>query len=254
MKFALIGYGKMGRAIEEIILQQKKADARFQQDEIVLKISEDNLFDFTTDNLKKADVAIEFTQPDSAISNIYKCFEAGVPVVVGTTAWLDRLDEVKRKCEEMNGSLFFSPNFSVGVNIFWEVNRRLAQLMNDQPQYDITMEEIHHTEKKDAPSGTAVKTAEVIMEHLQRKKMWKLSEPQSSLLNRQFQADDLLIIAKREPGVPGTHTVRFESEVDFIELKHEAKSRRGFAEGAVLAARWMKGRRGVYGMKDLLSL
>lgn len=254
MKFALIGYGKMGRAIEEIILHQKKSEARFHQDEVVLKISEDNLSDFTIDNLKRADVAIEFTQPDSAIPNIYKCFEAGVPVVVGTTAWLDRLDEVKKKCKEMNGGLFFSPNFSIGVNIFWEVNRRLAQLMNDQAQYDVSMVEIHHTEKKDAPSGTAVKTAEVIMEHLDRKKSWKLSDAQSPSLDRQLSTDDLLIIAKREPGVPGTHTVRFESEVDFIELKHEAKSRKGFAEGALLAARWMKGRRGVYGMKDLLSL
>ncbi|MBL0310682.1 MAG: 4-hydroxy-tetrahydrodipicolinate reductase [Bacteroidetes bacterium] len=251
MKFALIGYGKMGKAIEDIILQQRSSDLRFQSDEIVLKISENNLADFTIANLQKADVAIEFTQPDSAIANIYKCFEAGVPVVVGTTAWLDKLEEVKSKCSSMNAGLFFSPNFSVGVNIFWEVNRRLAQLMNGQAQYEISIEEIHHTEKKDAPSGTAVKTAEIIMGDFKRKKSWDLQTAKDS----QAMADDkLLIVAKREPGVPGTHTVKYESEVDFIELTHEAKSRKGFAEGAILAARWMVSKKGVYEMKDLLKI
>ncbi|MCX6200193.1 MAG: 4-hydroxy-tetrahydrodipicolinate reductase, partial [Bacteroidetes bacterium] len=138
MKFALIGYGKMGKEIEKVILEQN------QNDEIVLKISDENLNEFTLDNLRKADVAIEFTQPDSALHNIYKCFEAGVPVVVGTTAWLHKLEEVKKKCADVHGTLFFSPNYSIGVNIFWEVNRKLAQLMNHQPQYEISMEEIHH--------------------------------------------------------------------------------------------------------------
>jgi 4-hydroxy-tetrahydrodipicolinate reductase len=240
MKFALIGYGKMGKTIEEVILEQNKGD------EIVLKITDQNLHELTTENLKKADVAIEFTQPDSAVSNIYKCFEAGIPVVVGTTAWLHQLDEVKKKCAEQKGALFFSPNYSIGVNIFWEVNRRLAQLMNTQPQYEITMEEIHHTEKKDAPSGTAVKTAEVILEELKRKEKWTLdSNPQSP---------DLLIVAKREPNVSGTHTVTYTSSVDYLEIKHEAKSRRGFAEGAVLAARWLLGKKGVFEMKDLLAI
>lgn len=242
MKFALIGYGKMGKTIEQVILEQNAAD------EIVLKITEQNKADFTIENLRKADVAIEFTQPDSAVENIYKCFEAGVPVVVGTTAWLNRLEEVKAKCAETNGALFFSPNFSIGVNIFWEVNRRMAQLMNTQPQYTITTEEIHHTEKKDAPSGTAVKTAEVILEELKGKQGWELvdsfGEPNSKIP----------IIAKREPGVPGTHIVTYTSNVDYLEFKHEAKSRRGFAEGAVLAARWLKGKRGVFDMKDLLAI
>lgn len=242
MKFALIGYGKMGKTIEQVITEQNAGD------EIVLKITENNKADFTVENLKKVDVAIEFTQPDSAVENIYKCFEAGIPVVVGTTAWLNRLEEVKAKCAEMNGALFFSPNYSIGVNIFWEVNRRMAQLMNAQAQYQITTEEIHHTEKKDAPSGTAVKTAEVILEELKDKQGWELVDAFGQP-NKQIP-----IIAKREPHVPGTHIVTYTSSVDFLEFKHEAKSRRGFAEGAVLAARWLKGKTGVFDMKDLLAI
>jgi 4-hydroxy-tetrahydrodipicolinate reductase len=252
MKFALIGYGKMGKTLEEVISQESIVDSP-KADEIVLKISDQNLNEFTVENLKKADVAIEFTQPDSAVDNIYKCFEAGIPVVVGTTAWLHRLEEVKKKCTEMNGALFFSPNFSIGVNIFWEVNRRLAQLMNTQPQYEISMEEIHHTEKKDAPSGTAVKTAEVLLKELKRKSKWELDTNATHHI-RNPQSDSLLIVAKREPNVPGTHTVTYTSSVDYLEIKHEAKSRRGFAEGAVMAARWMAGRKGVFEMKDLLSI
>jgi 4-hydroxy-tetrahydrodipicolinate reductase len=252
MKFALIGYGKMGKTLEEVIREQTQ-DARNKTNEVVLKINDENLNDFTKENLQKADVAIEFTQPDSAVDNIYKCFEAGIPVVVGTTAWLHRLDEVKKKCAEMNGALFFSPNFSIGVNIFWEVNRRLAQLMNNQPQYEISMEEIHHTEKKDAPSGTAVKTAEVIMEELKGKTKWELEANTKSEI-RNTKSDSLLIVAKREPNVPGTHTVTYTSSVDYLQIKHEAKSRRGFAEGAVMAARWMVGKKGVYEMKDLLAI
>lgn len=245
MKFALIGYGKMGKTIEQVIAEQNPSD------EIVLKISEENKEDLTVENLRKADVAIEFTQPNSAVPNIYKCFEAGVPVVVGTTAWLERLSEVKAKCEAMNGTLFFSPNFSIGVNIFWEINRKLAQLMNTQPQYAVRIEEIHHTEKKDAPSGTAVKTAEIMLEELKSFEGWELT---SSSLAPPSSSGKIPIIAKREPNVPGTHTVTYTSSVDFIEIKHEAKSRRGFAEGAVLAARWLIGKKGVYDMKDLLAI
>ena len=246
MKFALIGYGKMGKTIEQFILDQNL------EDQVVLKISDTNLHDLTIENLKKADVAIEFTTPQSAVANILLCFDAGVPVVVGTTAWMNRLDEVKAKCAEKNGTLFFSPNFSIGVNIFWAVNQKLAQLMDSQPQYEVTMEEIHHTEKLDAPSGTAVKTAEVILSDLKRKQGWKLTDGGASLDLSLSSA--LLISAKREPHVPGTHTVKYESDVDFIEIKHEAKSRKGFAEGAVLAARWLVGKKGVFDMKDLLGL
>jgi 4-hydroxy-tetrahydrodipicolinate reductase len=242
MKFALIGYGKMGKTIEQVIKDQNKGD------EIVLTIGEDNLHELTIENLKKADVAIEFTRPDAAIANINLCFDAGVPVVVGTTAWLDRLDEVKRTCAEKNGSLFYAPNFSIGVNIFFEINRKLAAIMNGQPQYDVTMEEIHHTEKLDAPSGTAIRAAEVIMAELKSKTQWQLALGKS-----EERTDALLITAKREPHVPGTHIVTYGSEADEIQVIHQAKTRRGFAEGAVMAARWLPGRKGVYEMKDLLS-
>lgn len=242
MKVALIGYGKMGKEIEKVLMDQGR-------DEVVLKINETNLKDLTVENLKKADVAIEFTQPESAVDNIYLCFKAGIPVVVGTTAWLNRLAEVKEQCAAENGTLFFSPNYSIGVNIFWEVNRRLAQLMNRQPQYQVTMEEIHHTEKKDAPSGTAVKTAEVILEELKAKSNWVLTPDFETA-----PGDSLPIIAKREPNVPGTHIVTYSSSVDYLEIKHEAKSRRGFAEGAVLAANFVLGKKGVFEMKDLLAI
>ena len=243
MKVALIGYGKMGKEIEKVILEQNAGD------EIVLKITDDNLNELTVENLKKCDVAIEFTQPEAAIGNIYKCFEAGVPVVVGTTAWLDKLSEVKDECVDKNGTLFFSPNYSIGVNIFWEVNRRLAELMNTQQQYEVSMEETHHTEKKDAPSGTAVKTAEVILQELKSKNTWSLETTGNGQ-----KTMEIPIIAKREPNVPGTHTVTYTSSVDFIEIKHEAKNRRGFAEGAVMAARFVIGKKGVFEMKDLLSI
>jgi 4-hydroxy-tetrahydrodipicolinate reductase len=242
MKFALIGYGKMGKTIEQVIIDQNKGD------EIVLRIGEDNLHDLTTENLRKADVAIEFTRPDAAIVNINRCFDAGVPVVVGTTAWLDRLDEVKSSCTEKKGGLFYSPNFSIGVNIFFEINRRLAAIMNLQPQYNVSIEEIHHTEKLDAPSGTAIRAAEVMLAELSQKKGWVLAHTPGAT-----SGDSLLITAKREPHVPGTHIVTYSSEVDEIQVIHQAKTRRGFAEGAVMAARWMAGRKGIYEMKDLLS-
>lgn len=243
MKIALIGYGKMGKEIEKVLLDQNAGD------EIVLKITGSNLADLTVSNLKKADVAIEFTQPDAAVNNIKLCLQAGVPVVVGTTAWLGKLPEVEQACAESNGTVFHSPNYSIGVNIFWEVNRRMAQLMNSQPQYAVSMEEIHHTEKKDAPSGTAVKTAEVMLEELKGKTGWVLQQG-----NEAVAANVLPIIAKREPHVPGTHIVTYTSSVDFLEFKHEAKSRRGFAEGAVMAARYVIGKKGIFGMKDLLAI
>jgi 4-hydroxy-tetrahydrodipicolinate reductase len=244
MKVALIGYGKMGKAIEQVIADQNKGD------EIVLRIGEDSLDQLTTDNLKKADVAIEFTRPDAAIGNMYACFRAGIPVVVGTTAWAHRLAEVKQECTAHNGGLFYSPNFSIGVNIFFEINRRLAAIMDRQPQYDVAIEEIHHTEKLDAPSGTAIHIAEVILGQYEHKSSWALAGTDQTPSN---DAGRLLITAKREPDVPGTHIVSYSSSVDEIQVIHQAKSRRGFAEGAVTAARWMVGRKGIYEMKDLLS-
>ena len=243
MKFALIGYGKMGKAIEQVIIDQNKGD------EIILRIGDNNLDELTVDNLKKADVAIEFTRPDAAVANINLCFNAGIPVIVGTTAWLDRLAEVKKACSEQNGGLFYAPNFSIGVNIFFEINRRLAAIMDTQPQYDVAIEEIHHTEKLDAPSGTAIRAAEVVLNELSLKSKWSLANP----FNAGQDAGSLLITAKREPHVPGTHIVKYSSDVDEIQVIHLANTRRGFAEGAVMAARWMVGRKGVYEMKDLLS-
>lgn len=241
MKVALIGYGKMGKEIEKVILESE------HKDKVVLKINEDNLCDLTTENLKKADVAIEFTQPDAAVGNIIKCFDAGVPIVVGTTAWLSELPYVTKLCSEKDGALFHAPNFSIGVNIFFEVNRRLAAIMKNQPQYSIEIEEIHHTEKKDAPSGTAIKTAEIIVENVARVEGWQLADDMPSTIHK------IPIKAKRQPDVPGTHTVVYKSRVDELKFIHQAHSRRGFAEGAVTAARWLIGKKGVFEMKDLLS-
>ena len=240
MKFALIGYGKMGKTIEQVILEQNR------NDEVVLRIGEENLTDLTIANLQQADVAIEFTRPDAAIGNINLCLEAGVPVVVGTTGWLHQLPEVAQNCTSKNGALFYSPNYSIGVNIFFEINRRLALLMNKQPQYEVQIEEIHHTEKLDAPSGTAIRAAELILAELNAKSSWQLNKINSP--------DELLISARREPNVPGTHCVTYSCSVDEIKLIHQANNRRGFAEGAVLAARWLVGKKGVFEMKDLLNL
>lgn len=249
MKIALIGYGKMGKAIEQVIQNQSNGD------EIVLRIGSQNMHEFTNENLQQADVAIEFTQPEAAFGNIKRCLDAGIPVVVGTTAWLQHLPEVKLLCSEKNGAVFFSPNYSIGVNIFWAVNKKLAALMGAQPQYSVTMEEIHHTEKKDAPSGTAVKTAEVIIESYSAKKamVTQLITPDQTQEIPTLQESDLLIVAKREPNVPGTHTVTWQSNVDVIQLTHEAKSRMGFAEGAVAAARWLQNRKGYFTMQDMLG-
>ena len=240
MKIALIGYGKMGRTIEQILL------SKYPEDEIVLKIGLDNLHELTIENLQKADVAIEFTQPDSAVNNILLCFDANVPVVVGTTAWLEHLATVSEVCKQKNGALFYAPNFSIGVNIFFEINKKLATIMQQHPQYNLSMIEIHHTEKKDAPSGTAIKTAEVILDSYTLKNSWSLD---TDMKNEK----ELLITAKREPEVPGTHTVIYESDVDEISLTHQAKNRHGFAQGAIIAAKWIADKKGVYDMSDLLK-
>lgn len=238
MRIALIGYGKMGHAIEEIALQKNH--------DVVLKIDVINQQDFTTDNLKKADVAIEFTHPGAAFDNIKKCLEAGVPVVVGTTGWLDRYEEITGICKQNSGALLVASNFSVGVNIFFEVNKRLAELMSVHSDYEVSMEEIHHTSKKDAPSGTAITLAEQILERVSRKKKWvnHLSD----------NTDELEIISERIDPAPGTHKIKYESSIDDIEIIHTAHSRKGFAAGAVLAAEFLAGRRGIYSMKDVLGL
>lgn len=238
MKLALIGYGKMGKIIEEIALQRKH--------EIVLKIDMDNLSDFTKEKISKADVAIEFTGPHSAYENVKKALEFGVPVVCGSTGWLEKLDEVKKIAVEKNGAFLYASNFSVGVNIFFEINKRLATLMASHPDYEAIIEEIHHTQKKDAPSGTAITLAEQILSYNKKKKRW-VNEVSDN-------PEDLEIISQRIDPTPGTHSVKYSSAVDDIEIIHTAHSRKGFALGAVMAAEFLKGRKGVFSMKDVLGL
>ncbi len=246
MKIALIGYGKMGKAIEEIALLKNHS--------VVLKVEEHNAGTFTKEELSKADVAIEFTQPGAAYHNILKCFDARVPVVSGTTGWIEKLDEVKKICLEKNGGFFYASNYSVGVNLFFEVNKKLAELMNNQHQYDeIFINEIHHVHKLDAPSGTAISLASQILEKVKRLKSWSNYAADENKL--QVKKDsELPIFSSREGEVPGTHIVKYFSHEDEIELIHKAFNRKGFASGALMAAEWLKGRKGVFGMKDLLNL
>lgn len=238
MKIALIGYGKMGHMIEEIALQRGH--------QIVLKIDVNNASDFTKENISKADVAIEFTGPDSAFENVMKGLEFDVPIVSGSTGWNNKLEEAKNYCKQNNGSFLHTSNFSVGVNIFFEVNKLLAKLMSSQPEYDVTMKEIHHTAKKDAPSGTAVTLAEQVLSNLSRKKSW-VNQPAEN-------KEQLSIISERIDPAPGTHYVKYSSEVDDIEIIHTAHSRKGFALGAVLAAEYISDKKGVFTMQNVLSL
>jgi len=238
MKIALVGYGKMGHAIEEIALQRGH--------EIVLKIDINNAADLTKENLQKADVAIEFTSPHSAVENLKKCFDAGMAVVCGSTGWLEHWDEIKQYCLDRNGAFVYASNFSIGVNLFFEVNTFLAKLMNKHEEYDVSLEEIHHTQKKDAPSGTAITLAEQVLQQISRKKVW---------VNRiSDNAEELEITSERVDPAPGTHKVKYKSSIDDIEIIHTAHNRKGFASGAVLAAEFIKGKKGIYSMKDVLGL
>ena len=238
MRIALIGYGKMGKEIEKIALDRGH--------EIELKIDVGNHGDLTVDNLRHCDVAIEFTTPASAVENYLMCFEAGVPVVSGTTGWLKQQEKVHEKCLETNGTFFYGSNFSVGVNLFFELNRKLAELMAPHPEYKVDMTEVHHTQKLDAPSGTALSLAEDILEILPGKDAW-INDTSAS-------ENELHIHSEREGQVPGIHTVKYESDADFIEITHSAKSRRGFAMGAVLAAEFCLKNKGILSMKDLLKI
>lgn len=235
MKIALIGYGKMGKTIEQIALQRGH--------QIVSIIDINNTADFDSEAFRSADVAIEFTTPATALNNYMRCFAANVPVVSGTTGWLDHLDEVKAKCEQEGKTFFYASNFSVGVNIFFALNRYLAKIMNNFPAYDVRMTEVHHIHKLDAPSGTAITLAEGILEHIDRKERWTLETAE--------QPTDLPIHAIREGEVPGIHEIVYESEADTISIKHDAKSRAGFALGAVIAAEFTAGKKGFLGMNDL---
>ena len=238
MKIALIGYGKMGKEIEKIALDRGH--------EIVLKIDITNPDDLNLANLQKADVAIEFTTPASATANYKLCFEAGIPVVSGTTGWLEKQAEVHQLCKDLNGTFFYTSNFSLGVNIFFALNKRLAELMANHPEYSVEMKEIHHTQKLDAPSGTAITLAEGIIGNIPSKKSW--------VNHATGLADEIGIISEREGQVPGTHIINYDSEVDYIEITHCAKSRKGLAFGAVLAAEYSFGQKGILSMNDLLNL
>ena len=242
MNIAIIGYGKMGKMIESIAVERGH--------QIILKIDVDNLDDFTKENLGKAQVAIEFTKPETAFANIARCIEYGVPVVSGSTGWFDRLEEMKRLCTEHNGSMLCTSNFSLGVNLFFEINRQLARLMNRFPEYSVNIEEIHHTQKLDAPSGTAITLAEGVIGEISRIEKWELAPPQPSPTGR----ETLPISAIRRDSVPGTHHVTYSSEIDDIEIIHTAHSRKGFALGAVMAAEYIHDKKGIFCMKDLLMI
>ena len=244
MKIAILGYGKMGRIIEQFATERGH--------EIVLKINIDNTEALTLTNLGMADVAIDFSTPDSALSNIELCFDAGVPVVVGTTGWYGHLQTVKNKCEQGNNTLLYASNFSVGVNVFFFVNKVLAKIMNRYPQYEVQVEEIHHTQKLDSPSGTAMTISEGILSELDRKNEW-INELIGSGEEFIVKPDQLLIESHRIEDVPGTHTVIYSSEVDDIEFKHKAHNRAGFALGAVLAAEWLEDKTGFYNITDMFD-
>ena len=235
MKIALVGYGKMGKTIEQIALSRGH--------EIVSIIDINNPEDFTSDAFKSADVAMEFTTPATAFDNYLKCFAANVPVVSGTTGWTARMGEIKEMCEKEGKTFFYASNFSIGVNIFFALNKYLAKVMNNFPSYDVRMTEVHHIHKLDAPSGTAITLAEGILENIDRKDRWTLETAEKTT--------DLPIHAIREGEVPGIHEIIYESDVDTISIKHDAKSRAGFALGAVVAAEFTAGKKGFLGMSDL---
>lgn len=238
MNIALIGYGRMGKEIERIAVSREH--------KINLLIDINNPQDLTVENLKKCDVAIEFTIPDSAVKNYFLCFEAGIPVVSGTTGWLNQKDEVHKKCAKTNGTFFYGSNFSVGVNLFFELNKKLAELMAPHAEYKVEITEVHHTQKLDAPSGTAISLADDMIRILPGKTNWVNDKTPSE--------KEVNIKSERRGAVPGIHTIRYESDVDSIEILHDAKNRIGFAFGAVLAAEYSVGKVGILTMKDLLNI
>ncbi|MBI1227321.1 MAG: 4-hydroxy-tetrahydrodipicolinate reductase [Bacteroidetes bacterium] len=245
MYIALIGFGKMGKTIKQLV--------EAAGDQVVLAIDLENRHEFTAENLKRADVAIEFSRPETAFENIKTCLEAGIPVVSGTTGWLNDFETAKSICEAKDGALFYASNYSIGVNIFFAVNRYLAKLMETQTQYDVRMEEVHHTQKLDHPSGTAITLAQGILNNFTKKKNWETHLQTGE--NEQFKAnaERIGIISKRVENVPGTHVVTWESDIDTLEISHTAHSREGFAAGAIAAARWLVGKKGCFGMEDMLG-
>ncbi|MEZ4944458.1 MAG: 4-hydroxy-tetrahydrodipicolinate reductase [Cyclobacteriaceae bacterium] len=236
MKIALIGYGKMGKAIEGFALQRNHG--------IVAKVDANHPAEIL--KIKEADVAIEFSQPDAVIENLKACFDAEVPVVCGTTGWLERKNEITTYCKDHNGTFLYASNFSLGVNLFFRLNEILASMMSPYETYDVAIDEIHHTQKKDAPSGTAITLAEGILKEIDRKKNWVKGDNSNQ--------SELAIHSFREDPAPGTHTVKYTSAIDDIEIKHTAHSRDGFAMGALLVAEWIRDKKGVLHMGDFLKL
>lgn len=237
MKVALIGYGRMGHEIEKIAIERGHI--------IVSIIDVNNIQDFDSEEFKSADVAIEFSTPESAINNYRRAFASNVPVVAGTTGWLEHMDEVKLACEKDGKTFFYASNYSLGVNIFFAVNKYLSKLMNPYTDYDVEMEETHHIHKLDAPSGTAITLAEGVIQNIDRKNRW--------VLEKEEKPTDIAIHCIREGEVPGNHKVTFKSEYDRITIEHDAKTRKGFAFGAVLAAEFTAGKKGFLGMNDLFN-
>jgi len=237
MRIVLIGYGKMGKEIERIAIDRGH--------QIVSKIDIENSDDLISLTNKEVDVAIEFSNPVSAFSNIMKCIEKQIPIVSGTTGWLEKKTEVEKATKSFDSTFFYASNYSIGVNLFFKLNKQLAKLMQPHAGYDIYTNEIHHVEKKDSPSGTAITIAEGIMSQYPNKKKWVNNEIPG--------AEEIAIWSQRESTKPGTHTVKYISKVDQIEVTHEAFSREGFAIGAVIAAEWILGKKGVLGMDDMLN-
>ncbi|MFT6746020.1 MAG: 4-hydroxy-tetrahydrodipicolinate reductase [Glaciecola sp.] len=238
MRIALLGYGKMGKEIEKIAVERGH--------EISLKVDGDNLKSFNSDSLSGSDVAIEFSTPETAYQNIQICFSANTPVVAGTTGWLNKLDSCIAQCNKESAGLFYASNYSVGVNVFFEINKKLAQIMANYPSYNLEMEEIHHTQKLDSPSGTAITLADGVIDNNNQINKWvNDTTPNEGEIN---------IVSKRLENVPGTHSVTYENEIDEIYIRHTAHNRKGFALGAVLAAEFMNEKVGFYGMKELMGL
>ncbi len=238
MNISLIGYGKMGKEIEKAAVERGHS--------VHLTIDIDNIDDLKSDKFKSSDMAIEFTNPSSVLNNLSACFDAGVPVVTGTTGWHDDINKVIEECYSKNQALLYASNFSIGVNIFFAVNKYLAEVMNSFDQYDVRIKETHHTQKLDAPSGTAINIADILINALNKKKKW--------ISGKSGSESEIPVEAIREGDVKGVHEVIYDSEIDYIQLKHSAKTRKGFAQGAVLAAEFLQGKTGVYSMDDLLGL
>ena len=237
MKFGIIGYGKMGKEVEKLAL--------LRGHKISLIIDNDKEWKNNIDQLPESDVAIDFSMPDCVTDNINRCFQHNVPIVVGTTAWFDKLDDIRMLCNNLGQAMIFASNFSIGVNILFEINRRLAAIMNNHNEYDLSIKEIHHRQKIDSPSGTAIKLAEDAIGIIERKDAWnKGISPDKKNIN---------ITSVREGEITGTHIIKYESDIDIMEVKHEAKNRRGFASGAIVAAEWIIGKKGFFELKDMLD-